>query len=86
MKRDKQLIRAILEYVEEHGDGYDGTWITRIQVPAESAEVLDYHVRLCFDAGFLKGSKKVRGVTRLRWQGYEYLDAPRLEEAPIPCR
>ena len=58
MRRDKKLIRAILEYPEEHGDGFCATWITRLQVPAESADVLDYHVRLCIDAGFLKTKKR----------------------------
>lgn len=68
MKRDMELIRKILEFVEEHGDGsVEGDLslsdvevdiaVDNIRPGAETYSLLqiNYHAWLCVDAGFVEG-------------------------------
>ncbi len=80
MKRDMELIYLILAYAEEHGDLNN----RKRCVPnfdEYDPDYIDYHVRLCEEAGYLKASwpsGNRRGhVQRLTWQGHEALDASR---------
>ena len=54
MKRDKQLIRQLLEFFEEHGTPYTmwhGPWDNVID--GRSAEEVEYHLELCKNLGYL---------------------------------
>lgn len=89
MKRDMDLIRKVLLYIEKQHVGK--TLVIQPSSPA-AAEldvdqgILIYHIRLLCDAGYLDGSVKSmsRGdldgiaiVHGIRWQGHEFLDAVR---------
>jgi hypothetical protein len=82
MKRDMDLIRAILLSVEEHEDGRAPRDLT---VDGYSAEQIGYHNYLIGDAGLAKTADvTTRGssgpmalVIHLTWAGHEFLDAAR---------
>jgi len=76
MKRDMDLIRKILQRIEADQD---------LNLDDYSTEEICYHVALLKDAGFLEAflstgeSGDITGVsvTRLTWQGHDFLDATR---------
>jgi hypothetical protein len=80
MKRDMDLIRAILLEVE--------AWpidrrSTSVEIPGHDAQVISYHVMLLDEAGLLKGmDASGMGniewlVDRLTWSGHEFVEAAR---------
>ena len=72
MKRDLELIREILEWLEEQ----DSPWAKRPEVPEDRrADVHAYHLSLCEQAKFIKIRRK-RGKpqkVQLTWKGHEVL-------------
>ena len=80
MKRDMDLIRAILLNVEQQGPP-EG-WCD-VQLPGHSEEEISYHVMLLRDAGLVEAVKLSTqdGVCwrpkRLTYEGHEFLDAAR---------
>ena len=84
MKRDMDLIRAILLAVEEQADADDRE--LRIDgAPAD--EVLAYHFLLLDDAGLIEsrpmgnvGYYRLLEPKRLTWAGHEFLDAARNDD------
>ena len=54
MKRNKELLKCILRYVEEHGKPYQNLWFDENTLTADSEEV-KYHIRLLAQAGFITG-------------------------------
>lgn len=85
MKRDIDLVRAVLLAAEAH----DSPLATRLTIPGYSQEQIDYHCSLLADAGLMhmadwKPSPGAmpsimtgRSTIRLTWQGHEFLDASR---------
>lgn len=82
MKRDKELIKAILEYAEEY-KGKGGVLIKPEHLPDlfqdVSLDVLIRHGLLLLDKGLIKGSADRFGISisRITWEGYEFLDNAR---------
>ena len=77
MKRDMDLIRAIMLEVEK-SPSLDGC---PVEIPGRSAEELYYNARQAQDAGlieakFAPGSHDFH-VLRLTYEGHEFLDAAR---------
>ena len=80
MKRDKELIKAILIFAEE----YDKSPVIKPEnlpllfhdVPLEN---LIRHGQLMIDCGLIKGNSGRNGVavTAITWNGYEFLDNAR---------
>ncbi|HUT54550.1 MAG TPA: DUF2513 domain-containing protein [bacterium] len=82
MKRDMELIRKILQSIEEEPTGFAPN---HIKIEGYSEDQINYHVYLMIDAGLLEGFKvtshdsnspeaKARNLT---WFGHEFLDASR---------
>ena len=79
MKRDMDLIRAILLKVEEQ----DAEGSATIEIPGYSREQVFCHAELAQEAGFILASFRagysVR-VQRLTFAGHEFLDAARQDK------
>jgi hypothetical protein len=82
MKRDKELIKAILIFSEEyHGSG--APVITPLDLPELFHHVtlkdFNKHGQLIIDHGLAKGSVLPKGVviSSITWDGYEFLDNAR---------
>lgn len=77
MKRHRDLIQLILEYVECKGNGHSLSDPT----PDEYCEKdVRYHIRLCKEAGFVHTSGTKRpALVSLTWAGHEELDRMRGE-------
>ncbi len=80
MRRQIELIRQILAFLAER----DETWVEqRIVLDAldghakgsKRSEIVDYHIDLCLQAGFLAREQKDPPPFRLQitWQGHEFL-------------
>lgn len=80
MKRDMDLVRAILLTVEDADGDLDGSDLVEI---SGSRERMVFHVELLEAHGLLRASvRRVTGplvasvtVRGLTWEGYDYLDA-----------
>lgn len=81
MKRDMDLIRKILFYIEEHyqaGQGY----IRTVEIEGYAPEVISDHIALAYDAGLLQDIKPFKAlrtpttylVGNLSNEGYDLLD------------
>ena len=83
MKRDMDLIRAILLKVESEPHGFAPQ--TEIEIPNYTQEEINYHVFLLGQADLAKvveqttfGAKSpVAKIINLTWQGHEFLDSAR---------
>ncbi|MEW5926840.1 MAG: DUF2513 domain-containing protein [Gemmatimonadota bacterium] len=83
MKRDMDLVRAILFKAEEAPGGSD---VGRIEIPGwDEADVLE-HIALLKEAGYVEaavmrsgntGGVRAAVVQRITWQGHEFLDLAR---------
>ena len=78
MKRDNDLIRAILAVVEKH----EGNRLLSLSAgmfvgpfPGLRADVLDEHIRLLVEAGFLKADEHQFGwsIIGLTWTGHDFI-------------
>ena len=82
MKRDMDLVRAILLKIESSDSGYAPRDMSS---EGFSEEQVGYHVFIMIEAGLImgpdvttRGSSSPQGMaTRLTWQGHEFLDASR---------
>src|SRR5687768_9431326 len=80
MKRDMDLVRAILLQVEDMPYDRDGT---PIGVEGYSAEEVEYHLMLLGQAGLIEmdlitfDGGALRAPRALTWTGHEFLDAAR---------
>jgi hypothetical protein len=79
MKRDMDLVRAILFEVEKHDD-----WESEFEVCPEgnyTRQEIEYHITLCSEAGLIKAKRwsfqEGLQPSRLTWEGHEFLDAAR---------
>lgn len=81
MKRDMDLIRAILLTIEEEPHGF----APKIEIPDYTEEQIKYHAILLGEAGLAEvvditpnGGKSPEAIiTRLTWAGHEFLDSAR---------
>ncbi len=73
MKRDMQLIRAILLDVERKADGRT---FVEVHYPEVAPDVVHYHIRLLQEAGLVEAvlTRQMAQVGRLTWEGHEFLD------------
>ncbi len=79
MRREYKLIRAILEYVECHGNG---SWINAPELNGYSNTQIMYHIKLCMQAGFLEAMEdsgigydgEIYRVKSLTWSGHNELE------------
>ena len=86
MKRDMDLIRAMLLKVEADPHGFAPV---RIEIPNHSQEEVQYHAFLLGEAGLAQvtdvtanGSDSPAAlIVRLTWQGHEFLDAAREDDS-----
>ncbi len=86
MRRDMDLIRALMLAVESAGD-YLGVDSGDLHIEGRSAAEIANHVRLLVQAGLLEGSEATGDgdgdgtwcfiSLRLTWDGCEFLDAAR---------
>lgn len=80
MKRDMQLIRKILEYLEGKCQG-DGQLIPVPSLEGYTDNAVCYHVGLCIQAGYIEGKNQafigalpMYDMVCLTWHGHEKLD------------
>ena len=84
MKRDMDLVRAILNVIEEQHLPNTGNWAPTIE--GYDAATILAHVELLNDAGLLK-AKIMKGlggsggahITGITWAGYEFINAAKDE-------
>tara|TARA_B100002003_G_scaffold241638_1_gene263590 strand:+ start:1590 stop:1967 length:378 start_codon:yes stop_codon:yes gene_type:complete len=85
MKRDLELVRKLLIYLEEKQDPAHRQ-SADIQIEGYSHAEIGYHLRLLFQAGFIHGeairsssSERLIDVIpfQLTWDAHEFLDASR---------
>ncbi|TWU59940.1 hypothetical protein Poly51_02130 [Rubripirellula tenax] len=80
MKRDMDLIRKILFYIEENDD-------ISVAVDGYDQRAISYHIRLLDEADLIHAAVlssnsgeiviQESGQTRLTWSGHEFIDAAR---------
>lgn len=77
MKRDLELIRAILLEVEQKLTSR----AQLIDVPGYPPDLIAYNVELLVDGGYMQSASMASAhlPTRLTWKGHEFLDATRSE-------
>jgi len=85
VKRDMDLVRALLARIEEDErlSGADGFPASEFEMPGHSSEEVGYHVLLLHDAGFIQGNTETPStpmIERLTWDGCEFLDDTRNPE------
>jgi hypothetical protein len=81
MKRDLDLIKKLLEVLEESADYYPQD----ISVENYDKKIVTFHLKLLDDAGYIKASFTETGggefihpqVQYITWNGYEFLDLAR---------
>ena len=79
MKRDMKLIDHLLAYVEKRGKGIA---LERPEVPNYTAEQVQYHINLCYEAGFIHvcqvgnmdGGLPLYDMLSLTWEGHNRLE------------
>ena len=78
MRRNWELIRLILEYVEEKGNG---TLLLMPVLDDHPPKQVSYHVRLCQEADYLnvkvlseQSTYIEYGIGELTWAGHDALD------------
>lgn len=83
MKRDMPLVRKILLHIEDRNN----VRAERVEIDGYDDELVQRHVELLLDAGFIQGLKShtisqslpVMRVTDLTWEGHDFLAAMRNE-------
>ena len=75
MRRDKTLIRTILERLAQQ----DSPWMERDRVLdglGEQVDALNYHVSLCEQAGYVVVRRRTGEAQQLQltWEGHEVLE------------
>ena len=84
MKRDNDLIRAVLDTVEQRPAGQivnlkAGEFVE--EFPGLSDEALDEHIHLLVESGFLEASRSRAGwiIKRLTMDGHDFLEMSKVE-------
>ena len=72
MNRDTDLIKQVLKYVKCSGPGPRG-FLFHPDIPGFSEEQVEYHVRLCDDAGYVR-TNSTGHLKELTWAGHDALD------------
>ena len=83
MKRDMDLVRKILLYLEENADPHD--WIFDLKIGDYSDKEISYHIKIMAQEGLIEASERPRSDLdydqwiphSLTWAGHEFLDASR---------
>lgn len=83
MQRDMELVRRILLEVEKS----DEILTHPIKIDGYEDPVVNYHIVLMYEAGLLKAGYRntaagipiVVSISRLTWEGHEFLDAAKNE-------
>ena len=83
MKRDPDLIRELLQLVEDQCDGVTILESRNIKLGEYSSKQISYHIAILGDAGlimaqspgFLGGRETNWNIQRLTWEGHEFLAA-----------
>ena len=75
MKRDMELIKQILKYVEQN-DKNDGRLLPAPEFPDYGENEVSYHIDLCEQAGYITVQRTSGGsfLRSLSWQGHNALD------------
>ena len=80
MKRDMELIRKILFYVEENYTAGQG-WIKQINIDGYDSNTITEHIILAYESGFFQDVKNIATLSgnaywvgNLSNEGYEFLD------------
>ena len=80
MKRDMDLIRKILFFVEEHYEPGQG-WVREVSIDGYDYQTIIEHILLAYQSGFLQDIKNVSSlggtaywVGNLSNEGYDFLD------------
>lgn len=79
MKRDMDLVRTILQTIENS----EKPGISEIDLPEYDSDIIDYHIMLLDEAGLIDanydelddGKIIVMSINRLTWDGHEFLSA-----------
>lgn len=77
MKRDMDLVREILLEAESWKGSTD---FRQVMISARDQKEVDGHVFILSDAGLMvlrQGGDLIPYVSRLKWEGHEFLDAAR---------
>ena len=80
MKRDMNLIRAMLLQIESSSDGIRNLVV---EVEGHSSMEVNYHLRLLIDYGLIEGivtetqGPPIIWIRRMTWDGHDFLEAIR---------
>lgn len=83
MKRNPDLIRKILLVLESTQKPEEVLTAKRLPLEGWSEDEINYNLLLLLEAGYIKGkdsssdNRTIVFVTRLTWEGHEFLDAAR---------
>ena len=78
MKRDTELIRHILEYVECNSES---KFLAAPSIEGYKSSEVQYHIKLCKEAGLVNvDGGNLRSLT---WQGHNMLDTLRGTSSPF---
>lgn len=88
MKRDPDLIRDLLDYIEKNHDGVNYLTSKGINIKDHNQEEISYHISLLHDAGLIlgKNTSNFRStpfwiIARLTNDGHDFLEAARNDTA-----
>ncbi|MDP3795588.1 MAG: DUF2513 domain-containing protein [Polaromonas sp.] len=81
MKRDLDLVRGILQWMEARPEGRNINW--KIEIPGYTAEQIGFHVHLMEQAGLVFARDATFNEAHspnaiplsITWSGFEFLDA-----------
>ena len=72
MKRDMELIKQVLKYVERNAPGTRG-FVIQPELPSFTDEQIEYHITLCNQAGLIT-LNNAGMMTALTWEGHNELE------------
>ena len=72
MERNMTLIKQLLKYCEANAPGPRG-FLFHPEIESFSTEQVEYHVRLCRDAGYARVNN-AGYMVELTWEGHEVLE------------
>lgn len=88
MKRDPDLIRDLLNYIEKTHDGVNYLTSKGIKIKDSNQEEISYHISLLHDTGLILGKNTSNFrltpfwiIARLTNDGHDFLEAARNEKA-----
>lgn len=83
MKRDMDLVRAIVHYIEDQNEN-DFIRSSEIELAGWTSEQIAYHCMLIEEAGLVeavdlrtRADRTAIAIQRLTWQGHDFADASR---------